>query len=328
MSHVELRNLRVVLGTEPIVRDVTLSLDEGSLHAIVGPSGCGKSTLLRALAGLVPHEGQVVLDGVDVSAVPTERRGVVLVFQDALLFPRMSVLENVVWPAVAAGRPRAPAIAQARQLLEQVRLLDRETRRPEQLSGGERQRVALARALMANPRVLLLDEPLSALDAGLRDELRTLIVELQRARRLTTVLVTHDQREAAAVGDRVSVMARGAVLQTARPRELYDRPASVAVARFLGATNIFDASATAELKAQAVNTTRCCVWPEDVEFGAFPDGFEGRVLDTTFNGTEQRVRLAVGALVLEAWAPRWTPFEPGTRVTARVLPGRLIPLAD
>ena len=332
----EARELSVVLGKNVIVHPVELSLEAGELHAIVGPSGCGKSTLLRALAGLVaPASGSIWLDGLEVTATPTDRRGVVMVFQDALLFPGMSVLDNVAYAARSTAAPRREVDAEARRLLGRVRLGGLEQRRPDQLSGGERQRVALARALMAKPRVLLLDEPLSALDAGLREELRALIQELQRELQLTTVVVTHDQLEAATLGQRVSVMQAGRLLQTAAPMELYRAPATEAVARFLGATNFLPAEIRggvaqtslgplALASGSADGPTTLCIWPQDLEPGPGPNAVEFRVQAVTFNGAEQRVRVAASGIELEAILPRWTALPADRTITLRLPSERLI----
>ena len=329
-----LDGLSVSFGATLALDCVSLECEPGRIHALLGPSGCGKTTLLRAMAGLtVPAAGRVWLDGEDVTLVPTERRGLVLVHQDALLFPSMTVLANVAFPAKARGEPRSVAEAAARQALAQVRLERLERRLPRELSGGERQRVALARALMARPRVLLLDEPLGALDAGLREELRELIAELQRASALTTVVVTHDQREAASLAHRISVLEAGRILQTGTPAELYRAPASEAVARFLGATNLFEARVTGgvavcplgELAVQLQEgPALLCIWPQDVGLGAGPNPLVARVERLVFTGAEQRVRLAVGEAALEVLAPRWLRLSVGERLEIHLPPDRIV----
>jgi ABC-type sugar transport system ATPase subunit len=203
----------------------------GELVAVLGPSGSGKSTLLRAIAGLEPVDGgRVLIDGGDQAAVPPARRGVAMVFQSFALFPHLSVERNIAFGLRARGETTAHVVATARSLgLE--RLLDR---RPAELSGGERQRVALARALVAGPRVLLLDEPLSNLDAPLRSGARAEIRRVQERTGVTTLHVTHDQDEALALGNRVAVLHEGRVVQVGTPDELWERPASTWIARFVG----------------------------------------------------------------------------------------------
>jgi ABC-type sugar transport system ATPase subunit len=213
------------------LRGVDLRVEPGELVAVLGPSGSGKSTLLRAIAGLEPADsGRVLIDGADQSAVPPARRGVAMVFQSFALFPHLSVERNIAFGLRARGEATDGVLETARSLRLDV-LLDR---RPGELSGGERQRVALARALVAGPRVLLLDEPLSNLDAQLRASARTEIRRVQERTGTTTLHVTHDQDEALALGHRVAVLHDGRVVQVGTPDELWERPASTWVARFVG----------------------------------------------------------------------------------------------
>ncbi len=214
---------------------VTLEVAEGELLAVVGPSGSGKTTLLRIVAGLDEADGgRVVVGGEDVTALPAARRGVAMVFQSYALFPHLDVAANIAFGLRARGvgdAERRARVAEAAELLEVGDLL---ARRPAQLSGGERQRVALARGLVGRPRLLLLDEPLSSLDAQLRDRARGQLRRLQRERGVTTVVVTHDQAEALTLGDRVAVLDGGRLRQVAPPDEVYERPADTVVARFVG----------------------------------------------------------------------------------------------
>ena len=224
----------------PAVVDADLSLPEGQVLAVLGPSGCGKSTLLRALAGLEPlSAGRVLLGDRDVSHVPTHKRGFALMFQDGQLFPHLTVAANVGY----ALKLRRVAVAEASrridELLGLVGLAGYGERLPATLSGGERQRVALARALAVEPRVLLLDEPLSALDAGLRERLALDLRDILRAAGTTTVFVTHDQEEAFEVADQVVVMNRGRIEQVGTPEEVFEHPANGFVMDFLGNVNVF-----------------------------------------------------------------------------------------
>lgn len=232
----ELRDLR--LSYPGLSLELSLDVATGELLTLLGPSGCGKTTTLRLVAGfLAPERGRVLVDGRDVTLLPPEERGVGIVFQDYALFPHMSVAANVAFGPRMQRWPRPEAKARVEELLALVGLAGFGGRRVEELSGGEQQRVALARALAPRPRVLLLDEPLSALDRGLREGLRREIRRIQRDLGITTVYVTHDQEEALALADRVAVMNLGRIAQQGEPREIYRRPASLFVAGFVGTSN-------------------------------------------------------------------------------------------
>ena len=235
----ECRGLTVAAERALILPAVDLSLQRGMLTALLGPSGAGKTTLLRAIAGLQPiSAGSILLAGEPVDQLPAHRRGIGLVFQQPRLLPHLSVVENIAFPLRLGGMSRRERGLRARALLDDVGLAGLTDRSVRGLSGGEQQRVALARALCAEPRVLLLDEPLSALDPARRDELRGLIARVQRQRELTTLLVTHDRNEAAQLGDTLAVMLEGRIVQHGHPRELFERPTSSVLARFLGMRNL------------------------------------------------------------------------------------------
>ncbi len=211
--------------------------------ALVGPSGCGKTTVLRMIAGLIePDAGQVLIGGTDVTRAPAHKRNLGLVFQSYALFPHLSVFENVAFGLRRRRVPEAETRRRVPQALALVRLEGFESRFPRQLSGGQQQRVALARAVVTEPRVLLLDEPLSNLDASLRDAMRVELRRLQQSLGITTVFVTHDQEEALTLSDRVAVMRAGRIEQVGAPQEVYERPANAFVAGFVGRTNLVDAS--------------------------------------------------------------------------------------
>ena len=239
---VEIRGVSKRFGAgEPAVDSVDLEIPEGELFALLGPSGCGKTTLLRMLAGFeTPNDGEIRIDGADVAGVPPNRRPVNMVFQSYAVFPHMSVFDNVAYGLKVTGVPTAERRERVREALALVRLEGLEARKPEQLSGGQRQRVALARALVKRPRVLLLDEPLSALDAKLRDAMRLELVNLRIAVGITFVFVTHDQDEALSMADRIAVMERGRVRQVADPATLYEHPSCRFVADFIGKVNLFE----------------------------------------------------------------------------------------
>ncbi len=244
---VEIRGVTKRFGTgEPAVDAVDLEIPEGELFALLGPSGCGKTTLLRMLAGFeTPTSGEIRIDGADVADVPPNRRPVNMVFQSYAVFPHMSVFDNVAYGLRVTGVPAAERRERVLEALGLVRLDGLETRKPDQLSGGQRQRVALARALVKRPRVLLLDEPLSALDAKLREAMRLELVNLRIAVGITFVFVTHDQDEALSMADRIAVMEHGRVRQVADPATLYEHPGCRFVADFIGKVNLFEGTVRA-----------------------------------------------------------------------------------
>jgi spermidine/putrescine transport system ATP-binding protein len=236
---IEFRHITKRFGPVTAVDDVSLSVTEGEFFALLGPSGCGKTTLLRMLAGFeTPTSGQILIDGVDVTRVPPNRRPVNMVFQSYAVFPHLSVLKNIEYGLKMEGVPSAERRERAEAALALVQLSGLGERMPEQLSGGQRQRVALARAIVKRPRVLLLDEPLSALDAKLREELRFELSALQSQLGITFVMVTHDQDEALSLATRCAMMHKGSLAQVATPADLYEFPASRLVADFIGSVNL------------------------------------------------------------------------------------------
>jgi spermidine/putrescine ABC transporter ATP-binding subunit len=250
---IEFRNITKRFGEVVAVDDVTLDIAEGEFFALLGPSGCGKTTLLRMLAGFeTPTRGQILIDGREITSVPPNRRPVNMVFQSYALFPHMSVRENVEYGLRMDGVATAERRSRAAEALALVKLDGLEDRQPDQLSGGQRQRVALARAIVKRPRVLLLDEPLSALDAKLREELRFELSALQDTLGITFVMVTHDQDEALALATRCAVMHKGALLQVATPADLYEFPSSRLVADFIGSVNLFEGHVVTDAADHAV----------------------------------------------------------------------------
>lgn len=237
---IELAGLSKWFGKTRAVDDVSLTIEGGKLFFLLGPSGCGKTTLLRLIAGFMePTKGAIRFGARDVTRLAPSKRNAGMVFQSYALWPHMSVRENVEFGLKARKVPRAERRARADRALDAVQMLDKAERKPTQLSGGQQQRVALARALVVEPDVLLLDEPLSNLDAKLRNELREEIRRICRATDVTAIYVTHDQKEALSMADGMAVMSAGKIMQVGGPKELYERPRDRFVADFLGATNFF-----------------------------------------------------------------------------------------
>ncbi|WP_050463444.1 ABC transporter ATP-binding protein [Herbaspirillum autotrophicum] len=245
---VAFENIDQSYGKQALFRQLHLTIPSGKLFTLLGPSGCGKTSLLRMLAGFIkPDSGRILFGGADVTAVPVNRRGVGMVFQDYALFPDRSIVANVCYGLAARNIANDQATERALAMLKRVGLEAFADRAPSALSGGQRQRVAMARALVIEPKLLLLDEPLSALDVKLRVELRSMIRELQIEAGITTVFVTHDQEEALAMSDQIAVMDRGRIVQLGTPREVYSRPGTTFVADFVGSANLI--SITQELPA-------------------------------------------------------------------------------
>jgi spermidine/putrescine transport system ATP-binding protein len=229
-------------GAVTAVREASLSIRQNEFFTLLGPSGCGKTTLLRMIAGFeFPTTGEILLDGVDIGAMPPYKRPINTVFQNYALFPHMTVAENLGFGLKMLGRPRADIEARVAEMLKLVRMEKYGSRKTSQLSGGQQQRVALARALAPKPKVLLLDEPLSALDYKLRKEMQVELKRLQAETGITFVFVTHDQEEALTMSDRIAVMETGNILQVGSPREIYDMPSVRFVADFIGESNFLDA---------------------------------------------------------------------------------------
>lgn len=236
---VTVEHLTKHFGTTVAVNNLSVTFGGGKLFALLGPSGCGKTTILNMLSGILPvTTGTIYFDDRDVTALPPEKRNIGLVFQNYALYPHMTVLENICFPLEIKRIPKAERIQRAKALAELVRIQDLLDRKPSQLSGGQQQRVAIARALVKEPQLLLLDEPLSNLDAKLRVEMREEILRIQRASRITTIFVTHDQEEASSIADEVILLRSGVLQQMGPPRILYDQPSNFFAADFLGAPPI------------------------------------------------------------------------------------------
>ncbi len=245
MAFLNIKNLKKSFGANTVVHDFSLAVEKGEFISFLGPSGCGKTTVLRMIAGFEsPDQGVIEINGQDVVDLKPNKRNIGMVFQAYALFPNMTVAQNVAFGLRVSGKPKAEIDATIKEMLELIRLEHLADRFPYQMSGGQQQRVALARALATKPQVLLLDEPLSALDAKIRISLREEIRAIQRQLGITTVFVTHDQEEALSISDRIVVMHEGKADQIGTPFDIYNRPASRFVASFVGTLNMLEARVT------------------------------------------------------------------------------------
>lgn len=331
MALLSLKNVSKAFGSTSAVADVSLQVEHGEFFGLLGPSGCGKTTTLRMIAGLEkPDNGSISFEDADITHLPPERRGFGMVFQNYALFPHLNVFENVAFGLRARHKAKEEMRERVNSALELVQLPGYVERRVDELSGGQQQRVAIARAIAIEPALLLFDEPLSNLDVSLREETRSELRELVNRLHLTAVYVTHDQEEAYALCDRISVMVGGKIMQTGRPRELYEQPAEISVARFLGRNNLIKAmrlssskTSEAEFKTlegghtlhlslaagnlQPLNQpVFLAIRPEHVRIGP-PDGngqqqntLSAEIREVVFGGATSTVRVDANGLALEA----------------------------
>jgi spermidine/putrescine transport system ATP-binding protein len=328
---IEIRGLEKYYGAQQVLRGIDVTIEAGEFFSLLGPSGCGKTTTLRMLGGFEPIEiGSIHIDGVDMAGVMPERRPVNTVFQSYALFPHQSVEQNVAFGLRFQDCSKADRKRRVGEALELVRLERYASRRPHQLSGGQQQRVALARALVLRPKVLLLDEPLGALDAKLRRALQFELKALHREVRITFVYVTHDQEEALTMSDRLAVMNEGEIEQIGPPREVYDAPATTYVADFLGLANLLPANVpapgTIEIAGRRFQADTgdcagdCTVFarPERLRVVGVDEGMvTGTVADVVFVGSMSHIRVDVADRQLQVVVPNdggtWVP-APGTPV--------------
>lgn len=329
MPLLSLQNISRNFGTTRAVADVSLDVEQGEFFGLLGPSGCGKTTTLRMIAGLEkPDSGSIRFQDRDITNLPPERRGFGMVFQNYALFPHLNVFENVAFGLRARHAAKAEMNDRVRSALELVQLPGYEKRAIDELSGGQQQRIAIARAIAIEPALLLFDEPLSNLDVSLREETRSELRELVTRLGLTAVYVTHDQEEAFALCDRISVMVGGKLMQTGKPRELYEQPGDIAVARFLGRNNLIRAMRLSSSKTSEgefktldgehtlrVPVTRdelaplnkpvvLAIRPEHVRLSSNNEGAEnlvrGVIKEIVFAGATSTVRVDANGLLIEA----------------------------
>ncbi len=345
MARLDLRGIRKEFGATTALAELSLEVESGELVSLLGPSGCGKTTALRIVAGFEqPTRGELLVDGRDVTPVPASKRNMGMVFQAYSLFPNMTARQNVEFGMRMRKIARDKCRARAEELLGLVGLAERVSNYPHELSGGQQQRVALARALAIEPAILLLDEPLSALDAKVRVDLRQQIRRVQTRLGITTLYVTHDQEEALSISDRIAVMSDGNLEQVGAPADIYRSPRTEFVANFVGLMNGFEGKLRAadmvaigaSERPIGVNDTAgvtvgdkvlVLIRPESIQLEELADGasapegvLEGKVLMHTFLGSVTRVSLSsdLGDLVADEPSLRALTMPPGTRVAVRV----------
>jgi iron(III) transport system ATP-binding protein len=349
---IEIENLSLSFGETEVLKRIDLTIEPGEFFAFLGPSGSGKSTLLRAIAGFGPTpKGRILIGGEDVTGLPPWKRNVGMVFQSYALWPHMTVYRNVAFGLEERRLPRDQIKDRVMGALDLVGLTDYADRRPSQLSGGQQQRVALARTVVIEPRVLLLDEPLSNLDANLRVQMRQEILDLQRKLNLTTVFVTHDQEEANTTSDRMAVLNDGYLQQIGSPVSIYDQPDNIFVAGFMGIANIlkgsirheaggalFESEKGTRLPLETEKQGACSVMfrPQNIEVrepGSTPGEhchlIPGRVLNMEFLGSIVRYDVAIGGdrvLVDHSHQQFEPPFEPGAEVEVALATDHLVTL--
>jgi putative spermidine/putrescine transport system ATP-binding protein len=329
MTTVELSNLSAGYDATPVLRQLTLQVTAGELLALLGPSGGGKTTVLKLIAGLLaPATGEITFNGQSILRQPAEKRDVAVVFQKPLLFPYLTVAENVGFGLKMRGLPQPTLRQRVDEALRMVQLVGFEHRKPHELSGGQEQRAALARALVIEPRVLLLDEPFSALDEALRSEMRELLRELQRRLRLTTLFVTHDQAEAASLADRIALLSNGRLEQVGAPRDFYLTPQTPHAARFFGwqvvtgqmhGGQLETALGRFPLPAGAATTGQLAFHPDRLSFSE--QGELAGVIETVVDlgmTVRYRVRLVNGEAIELAEAAGQTIRRTGEQVKLRL----------
>lgn len=312
MIRLELRDLTLGYGQSPLINRISLKVHDKEIVSILGPSGAGKTTILKAIAGLLPPQaGQIFIDGQNVTAVPAEKRDAVLIFQKPLLFPFLNVSDNIGFGLKMAGEDQQKIQAKIEQMVAITGLHGLERRRIHQLSGGQQQRVALARGLILEPSVLLLDEPLSSLDASLREKMRELILSVHEQTATTMLFVTHDQSEAFAISDRICLLLHGSVRQLGTPQELFYKPVDMEVARFFGHCNFLEGKIENSVFSDGIlqipldledqDHTVIAIRPEDIglSIDACSDQMKAVITNIQFEGTTTNLTVELHAKKLQ-----------------------------
>jgi ABC-type sugar transport system ATPase subunit len=342
-ARVEVRRLSKTFGEQGALRDVSLDLEPGTTTALVGPSGAGKTTLLRCLAGLLAHDaGEILFDGAPVGTLSAERRDVGFVFQSYALFPHMTVAENIAFGLDVRRAPRAQRDARVRELAASLGLEALLARRPAEISGGERQRAALGRAIAYHPRLLLLDEPLAALDANLAASVRGVLQAAIRKERTTVLLVTHDRADALRLGERVVLMRDGRVEQIGSPEALYRAPANGFVANFFGSGTIWRVEARRNGHGLEAETplgriplgngdpgpVNLLVRPEAIRPAQPATGALVRVVEASYEGDRYRLRISCGVEETSLEWPAELAVSPGDEIFVKLEPSLVVRLPD
>lgn len=337
MSYVQIEHMSKTFHGQHVLKQLDLAIEKGELVTLLGPSGCGKSTLLRILSGLTaPDTGKIYIDGKDVTDVSPKDREIGMVFQSYALFPNLTVSQNIAFGLEMNKVPKADIRLRVQEMIELVGLAGKEQNYPRELSGGQQQRVALARSLVTRPKVLLLDEPLSALDAQIRKNLQKQLRTIQRELNMTTVLVTHDQEEAMAVSDRIYIMNGGRIVQHGSPHEIYTQPHSEFVARFIGNYNVLSAEQlnqiAPDLSIREV-AGRFAIRPEtfrEQPVTAEDIRLTGKIAHVSMLGNVTRYELNIGdvSVLVDTLHMSFESEQTGTTKTLYLCPKDVIPLYD
>jgi putative spermidine/putrescine transport system ATP-binding protein len=351
VASVEVKNLSRTFGNHKALDDVSVRFDDGGFYALLGPSGSGKTTLLRMIAGFdFPNAGRIEMDGESVERVPLEKRQIGMMFQNYALFPNMTVADNIAFGLEVRGLPRTEIQAKVKAALDLVKLSSYGERKPHQLSGGQRQRVALARAFVINPRVLLLDEPLGALDKALRVDMQVELKRIQREIGITTIFVTHDQEEALTMADRIGILKDGRLVEEGQPEEIYNRPRTHFAATFLGDANILSGTWSDDDAILMANGTKirvsdaggrkpgmavqCAIRPERIQLAQGGSAnaenmLDGRVVRKMFSGVNSTFHVETAGGEIRVVVPNSSDarFDDGEAVTVTWSAASTFPVA-
>jgi len=314
MSKLEVKNICKSFEKKQVLNNISFSVEDGKVLTLLGPSGCGKSTTLKAIAGLIDSfSGSISLDSVDISKKPIEKRGTVIVFQNHLLFPHLTVEQNIGFGLKMRGVPKKEIQNKVDELLALVQLPNIQKKTPNELSGGQQQRIALARALAVEPKVLLLDEPFSSLDTKLREEMRELTLSIQKQKKITMIMVTHDKEEAMMASDYIAVMLDGEIKQVGTPREIYYYPNCKYVADFMGEKNYIKGTVENNMFVSSIGNFEITnskskeallmIRPEDIQITTNTNNLHGTIVDVKFAGERLFYKVNVQGNILKTVQP-------------------------